>query len=154
MTDLRTFLSELALDPTKFAEFLRDPEAAMRDRGLNQEDREALLSGIPAMIWARLSAYLQFPPPYYTPALVYQAAYYPRPTFVTMPPLMSPEELPSSPVYYVTRAPLYVTQPPPLYIPASLPPHFVTAPPRPGGSENPPESPPPSSPRTRTRGKK
>ena len=119
MTDLRTFLSELALDPKKFADFLKDPEAEMSNRGLAQEDRDALLSGIPAMIWARLAAYLQFPPPYYTPVNII-GAYNPRPTFVTVPPLTpSPEEMPSSPVYYVTRAPLYVTQPPPLYLPGA-----------------------------------
>ena len=67
MTDLRTFLAEMALDPSKFAEFLREPDAAVRAHDLSEEDRAALLSGIPAMIWARLVSYLAFPPPYYTP---------------------------------------------------------------------------------------
>jgi hypothetical protein len=139
MTDLRTFLSEMALDPEKFADFLRDPEAAMRARELSEEDREALLSGIPAMIWARLAAYLAFPPPYYTPGTLYVTAPYPH--FVTAPPPISG----SLPPHFVTAALLYVTAAPPLYIPAS--PHFVTMPPL-VVPDTPGERPAPASPRT------
>ncbi len=150
--NLQTFLTELALDPKKFAAFLEDPERTMRDRRLNDEDREALLSGIPAMIWARLVAYMQFPPPYYTPII---EASFPRPTYVTMPPLVaSPDEIPPTRVYYVTRVPIYVTLPPPLYIPGMPGPHFVTSPPRQPGPDEPPEDPPSSSPRTRAGRKK
>lgn len=108
MTDLRTFLAEMALNPEKFAEFLRDPESALRAGELSEEDRDAVLSGIPAMIAARLAAYLAFPPPYYTPA----------PVFVTL-----------APINYVTVAPCYVIAPPPKYVTAPPPPLFVTAPP-------------------------
>ena len=116
MTDLRTFLAEMALDPTKFAEFLREPESAMRAEELSEEDRAALLSGIPAMIAARLAAYLAFPPPYYTPAPVFVTSAYPH--FVTVAPLK----------YVTAPPPLYVTAPPPLYIPPTYP-HYVTSPP-------------------------
>ena len=58
MTDLQTFLSDMALNSEKFAEFLREPEAAMDRARLSKEDKAALLSGIPAMIAARLAAYL------------------------------------------------------------------------------------------------
>jgi hypothetical protein len=140
MTDLRTFLSEMALDPAKFAKFLREPEAAMRDQDLSDEDRDALLSGIPAMIWARLATYLAFPPPYYTPGTLYVTAPYPH--FVTAPPPISGY----TPPHFVTAALLYVTAPPPLYIPAS--PHFVTTPPPLVVPDTPGERPAPASPRT------
>lgn len=149
MTDLRTFLTEMALDPAKFAEFLREPEAAMRVHELSQEDREALLSGIPAMIWSRLAAYLAFPPPYYTPSFVW--AGFP-PNFVTVPPFPPgsppPGKAAETPINFVTVAPLYVTAAPPLYIPAS--PNFVTSspPPRPVAPETPRETPAPVAPRT------
>jgi hypothetical protein len=120
MTDLRTFLSEMALDPSKFAEFLEDPKSAMRAHDLSEEDRAALLSGIPAMIAARLAAYLAFPPPYYIPAPVYvtQAGiHFVGPVYVTSPP----------PVYVTSPPPLYVTAPPPLHVTAY--PKYVTSPP-------------------------
>ena len=139
MTDLRTFLAEMALDPEKFAEFLRDPKSAMQAQELSHEDREALLSGIPAMIAARLAAYLAFPPPYYIPAPVFVTS----PPGWTMPPLgvPSPNFVTMAPMKYVTASPLYVTAPPPLYIGA---PHFVTSPPIPreGAAPAPPKAPP------------
>jgi hypothetical protein len=139
MTDLRTFLAEMALDPEKFAEFLRDPESAMRGQELSKEDREALLSGIPAMIAARLAAYLAFPPPYYIPA----------PVFVTSPPgwhmppfgMPSPNFVTMVPMKFATAALLYVTAPPPLHVAS---PTFVTSPPTPreGAAPAPPKVPP------------
>ena len=132
MTDLRTFLSEMALDPTKFAEFLSKPEETMMAHELSEEDRDALLSGIPAMIAARLAAYLAFPPPYYIPAPVFVTS----PPGWTMPPLgmPSPNFVTLAPIKYVTASPLYVTAPPPLYIGS---PHFVTSPPLPRESAAP-----------------
>ena len=126
MTDLRTFLAEMALDPEKFADFLRDPESALRDQGLSKEDSEALLSGIPAMIAARLAAYLAFPPPYYMPAPVFVTA----PPGWTMPPfgMPSPNFVTMVPMKFAAAAPLYVTAPPPLHIAS---PNFVTSPPAP-----------------------
>jgi hypothetical protein len=148
VADLRTFLAEMAVDADRFAEFLRAPEDAMRSAELSEEDREALLSGIPAMIWARLAAYLAFPPPYYSPSLIYVQSV--RPTYVTIAPLMyenpQPPNMPETAIKYVTAAPLYVTAPPPLTIPAS--PHFVTSAPRPVMPDAPRESPAPASPKT------
>jgi hypothetical protein len=148
MTDLRTFLSEMALDPAKFAEFLREPESAIRAHDLSKEDREALLSGIPAMIWARLAAYLTYPPPYYTPSLIYVESA--RPTWVTSTPLMSgsPPLEGKPPIKYVTAAPLYVTATPPLYLPGSPPPHVVSSPPQFVVADTPRERPAPASPKT------
>lgn len=136
MADLRTFLAEMALDSSKFAEFLREPESAMRAAELSEEDRAALVSGIPAMIAARLAAYLSYPPPYYSPSL-YVAGTHPvfvtmaHPVYVTSPPgvyVMSPPPLfvtappplyvtPTAPVYVTTSHPVYVTMPPPLVVP-------------------------------------
>src|SRR5688500_7329063 len=111
MTDLRTFLAEMALDPARFAEFLQEPEESMRSVDLSEEDRAALRSGIPAMIAARVAAYLSYPPPYYSPPL-----YVTGPMFVTVaPPLYAP--------------PVYVTSPPPPVYVTAPPPLFVTAPP-------------------------
>jgi hypothetical protein len=144
MTDLRSFLSEMALDPAKFAEFLRDPESAMRRERLSEEDRDALLSGIPAMIAARLASYLAFPPPYYTPSPVFVTS--PPPNYVTMAPLY----VVAPPPNYVTAPPpLYVTAPPPLYVTAASP-QYVTMPPplvmpplpREGPHPAPPKTPP------------
>jgi hypothetical protein len=129
LTDLRTFLAEMALDSSRFAEFLRDPESAIRAEGLSDEDRDALLSGIPAMIAARLAAYFAFPPPYYTPPVFVTS---PPPNFVTAVPLW----VIAPPPKYVTSPPppLYVTAPPPLHVTRTPPlhvtaPHYVTSPP-------------------------
>jgi hypothetical protein len=153
MSNLQDFLADMALDPEKFENFLRDPNEAIGRAGLSDEDRDALLSGIPAMIWARLAQFLAFPPPYYTPATDLFAGF-PRPNFVTMPPFapMPPDYQPPAGmpgINFVTRAMLYVTAVPPLYLPGS--PNFVTTPPPPHAPEPPPPAPPPTAPRTPTR---
>jgi outer membrane biosynthesis protein TonB len=55
MAKLVDFLAELAINPQKLGEFIHDPEAAMHDAGLNSEDRAALRSGFPNIIYARLA---------------------------------------------------------------------------------------------------
>jgi len=117
MSDLQTFLADMALDSTKFAEFLRDPDAAMDRERLSPEDKAALVSGIPAMIASRLAAWLSYPPPYYTPV---------APTYVTIGGMGL---LTVPPPVYVSTPPLYVTAPPPLYITSTAHPVFVTMPP-------------------------
>jgi hypothetical protein len=54
MAELREFLSELATNPSRLGEFIQDPEAAMTAAELSDEDKTALQSGFPAMIYARL----------------------------------------------------------------------------------------------------
>ena len=150
MSDIQTFLADLALDSKKFAEFLREPEAAMDRERLSDEDKAALLSGIPAMIAARLAAYLSYPPPYYSSLLGLI-----RPTYVTLAPEAYVTVPP--PVYVTAPPPVYVTAPPPLYVTAPPPlfvttshPVFVTMPPplvvpatpREGDTPRPPKTPP------------
>jgi hypothetical protein len=55
MAELREFLSELATDPQRLGEFIQDPEGAMTAAELSDEDKNALRSGFPAMISARLA---------------------------------------------------------------------------------------------------
>lgn len=119
MADIQTFLADLALDASKFAEFLRNPDAAMDRARLSTDDKEALKSGIPAMILARLAAYLAYPPPYYTPVSLSQLPTHP--TFVTMAPYPLPTFVTKVPYLFVTATPvLYVKPGDPLYV--TLPP--------------------------------
>ena len=53
--ELREFLSELATDPKKLGEFIHDQEAATTAADLSDEDKVALRSGFPAMMYARLA---------------------------------------------------------------------------------------------------
>ncbi len=55
MAELRDFLSELATDPQRLGEFIQDPESAMTAAELSDEDKNALRSGFPAIIYARLA---------------------------------------------------------------------------------------------------
>ena len=55
MAELREFLSELATDPQRLGEFIQDPEGAMTTAELSDEDKNALRSGFPAIISARLA---------------------------------------------------------------------------------------------------
>ena len=54
MSDLREFLSEMAVSPTKLGEFLLDPDGTMEDAGLSADDRASLRAGVPGMIVAAL----------------------------------------------------------------------------------------------------
>jgi hypothetical protein len=47
---LQDFLTDLALDPAKYAAFMRDPDAVMRSAGLAAESRSVLKSGDSAAI--------------------------------------------------------------------------------------------------------
>ena len=55
MAELKDFLSELAINPQKLGEFIHDPEAAMTAAELTNEDKAALRSGFPGIIYARLA---------------------------------------------------------------------------------------------------
>jgi hypothetical protein len=55
MVELKKFLAELAVDPVKLGEFIHDPNAAMTAAELSDEDKDALKSGFPGIIYARLS---------------------------------------------------------------------------------------------------
>jgi hypothetical protein len=52
---LKSFLSELAVDPEKLALYQKNPEKAMKERGLSAKERAALKSGDPAEVYAVLS---------------------------------------------------------------------------------------------------
>jgi hypothetical protein len=51
---LMKFLCELAVESKKFAEYQRDPELAMQNAGLDDEERAALMSGDPLKVHAAL----------------------------------------------------------------------------------------------------
>jgi len=53
--ELRSFLVNLATDPARLGEFIRDPDAAMSDTDLDTQDQAALKSGNPAAIYARIT---------------------------------------------------------------------------------------------------
>jgi hypothetical protein len=53
---LKAFLSGLATDCQKFAQFVSDPGAAIQSAGLSAEDAEALKSGNAATIKSRLGS--------------------------------------------------------------------------------------------------
>src|SRR5215217_7611861 len=53
--ELRSFLVNLATDPARLGEFIRDPDAAMSDIDLDTQDQAALKSGNPAAIYARIT---------------------------------------------------------------------------------------------------
>ena len=55
MADLKDFLSELAIDPTKLGQFIHDPDAAMQSAKLSDADKAALRSGFASVIYARLA---------------------------------------------------------------------------------------------------
>jgi hypothetical protein len=54
-TELRDFLADLATDPKSLAGFIGDPDAAMEQADLAEEDRKLLRSGNLAAIQARLA---------------------------------------------------------------------------------------------------
>jgi hypothetical protein len=55
MATLKDFLSELAIDANKLGQFIHDPEAAMTAAQLSDEDKAALRSGFPGVIYARMA---------------------------------------------------------------------------------------------------
>ena len=120
-TDLKEFMSGLATDPRKLGEFLHEPEETMSAANLSEEDKAALRSGVPRMIYARLTGVskehafwpvqLQKMPPAPAPAP-------PAPQYVVQPP----------PQHVVYPPPQYVVQPPPQYV-VYPPPQYVVYPP-------------------------
>ncbi|HYW72774.1 MAG TPA: hypothetical protein VE961_17245 [Pyrinomonadaceae bacterium] len=58
---LKEFLCELATDPKRLGAFISDPDAAMSEAGLEDDDRHVLKSGNMALIHQRLVS--QEPPP-------------------------------------------------------------------------------------------
>ena len=65
--NLREFLSGLATDPRLLAEFLADPDAAMKKAGLAKDDRKLLRGGDPAAIHARIAGSQGGAPPQAAP---------------------------------------------------------------------------------------
>ncbi len=54
--NLMSFLSELAVSPEKLARYQENPDEAMKEAGLNADERTALKSGDPAKVYASLLA--------------------------------------------------------------------------------------------------
>jgi hypothetical protein len=52
---LKNFLSELAVAPEKLASYLQNPDAVMKQAGLDTDECTALKSGDPAKVYASLS---------------------------------------------------------------------------------------------------
>src|SRR5271166_5903924 len=52
---LTNFLSELAVSPEKLASYQQNPDAAMKEAGLDADECAALKSGDPARVYASLS---------------------------------------------------------------------------------------------------
>jgi hypothetical protein len=60
-TDLKEFLSNLAIDPRRLGEFLHVPEPVMSAANLSEADKTALRSGVSGMVAARLAGAGEFP---------------------------------------------------------------------------------------------
>ncbi|MDE3832008.1 hypothetical protein GHK38_22725 [Sinorhizobium meliloti] len=54
MSDLKSFLTKVAQDPSLNSQYAADPDGTMKAQGLSDADREAVLSGDRAQIGARL----------------------------------------------------------------------------------------------------
>jgi hypothetical protein len=132
-------MSGLATDPRKLGEFLHEPEETMSAANLSEEDKAALRSGVPGMIYARLIGVskehafwpvtlVKAPPPAPAPQYVVQPppqhVVYPPPQYVVQPP---PQYVVYPPPQYVVYPPQFVVQPPPQYV--VYPPQFVVQPP-------------------------
>lgn len=52
---LQQFLTDISLDPVKYASYVRDPDAAMRSAGLTDEAQSALRSSDEGVILERLT---------------------------------------------------------------------------------------------------
>jgi precorrin-6B methylase 1 len=51
VTDLNKFLAQLAIDPARLADFIRDPNAVMEGADLDEQARQALRSGSATAMW-------------------------------------------------------------------------------------------------------
>jgi len=142
VAELKDFLAELAINPKKLGEFIHDPEAAMTKAELSKEDKAALLSGFPSIIYARLAGVptqqafqiTSSSPIGMQPNVTQIPPYYPiyivlaPPSYMGQPPYMGPQAQ-QGPFPYLT--PHFVWQPPPPY----LTPHFVWQPTQPSGPQ-------------------
>jgi hypothetical protein len=142
MAELRDFLSDLATDPQRLGEFIQDPEGAMSAAELSDEDKNALRSGFPAIIYARLAGLpteqafqltlsppqfpqqfpqnLLQPPPQQLPQNFPQflMQMFPPNFQFNVPPQLPPQQLPQNVPQFLFNAPQF--QPPP-FQPATLP---------------------------------
>src|SRR5947208_11914553 len=127
---LNEFLSELATEPSRLADFMRDPEGQMEAAGLGEQDKFALRSGLPYVVAARLSGAsledafslsLQIPP------LVPQLALFPQLQVLGLlqPP---PQQVQPPPNVVAPPPPNFVAPPPPPNV-VSPPPQFIFPPP-------------------------
>lgn len=55
MATLKQFLTDIASNPEKLGRFIHNPGKAMKDARLSKQDQDALKSGFPAVIYARLA---------------------------------------------------------------------------------------------------
>lgn len=55
MTELHDFLTDIALDPAKLADYLQDPAAAVRQAGLSAPAQQALLAKEQGAVLERLA---------------------------------------------------------------------------------------------------
>jgi hypothetical protein len=156
MADLKSYLSEIAIDSTRLGKFLLDPEEEMESAGLNDEDKLALRAGLPAMIAARLAGapagaaftpeagrppQLLFTPPQFVVGHLVvpppqQFVVQPPPQFVVQPPpqFVAPQFVVHPPPQFVVQPPpQFVVQPPPQFVAPQFvvppPPQFVVHPP-------------------------
>ena len=127
MAELKDFLAELAINPKKLGEFIHDPEAAMTKAELSKEDKAALLSGFPSIIYARLAGV----PTQQAFQITSSSPIGMQPNVTQIPPYY--------PIYIVLAPPSYMGQPPYMGLQAQqgpfpyLTPHFVWQPTQPSG---------------------
>ena len=110
-TDLKEFMSGLATDPRKLGEFLHEPEETMSAANLSEEDKAALRSGVPGMIYARLKGVSMEHA--FWPVTLNKAPPAPAPQYFVQPP---PQHVVYPPPQYVVYPPQFVVQPPPQYV--------------------------------------
>lgn len=55
MAELKDFLANLAIDPRALGAFIHDPEGAMTAAKLSEDDKAAIKSGFPTLIYLRLA---------------------------------------------------------------------------------------------------
>jgi len=110
-TDLKEFMSGLATDPRKLGEFLHQPEDTMSAANLSEEDKAALRSGVPGMIYARLKGVSMEHA--FWPVTLNKAPPAPAPQYFVQPP---PQHVVYPPPQYVVYPPQFVVQPPPQYV--------------------------------------
>jgi hypothetical protein len=113
MAKLKNFLSQLAEDPKKLGEFIHDPEAAMNAAKLSDNDKAALRSGFPAIIYARLAG------------VPVKEAFQMALQQMQVTPQLPPGYCPPQP--YITCPPQPITCPPQ----PACPPQPITCPPQP-----------------------